>query len=33
MVSAKAAGSDLAHLKPPHMQPKDNILEKLTQVN
>jgi hypothetical protein len=30
--SAKAAGADLAHLKPPHMQPKDNILEKLTKA-
>lgn len=29
MESAKAAGADLAHLKPPHMQPKDHILEKL----
>lgn len=32
MESAKAAGADLAHLKPPHMQPKDHILEKLTNV-
>jgi hypothetical protein len=32
MTSAKEAGSDLAHLKPPHMQPKDNVLKKLTQV-
>jgi len=31
MQSAKAAGADLAHLKPPHMQAKDHILEKLTQ--
>ncbi len=32
MESAKAAGADLAHLKPPHMQPKDHILEKLTTL-
>ncbi len=32
MESAKAAGADLAHLKPPHMQPKDHILEKLTSL-
>ncbi|MCJ7519404.1 MAG: GH3 auxin-responsive promoter family protein [Anaerolineaceae bacterium] len=32
MESARTAGADLAHLKPPHMQPKDHILEKLTHV-
>ena len=32
MDSAKAAGVELAHLKPPHMQAKDQILEKLTTV-
>ena len=26
----QAAGADLAHLKPPHMQPKDSILARLT---
>jgi len=30
--SQRAAGADLAHLKPPHMQPKDHILEKLTNL-
>ena len=32
MESAIAAGVELAHLKPPHMQAKDHILEKLTNV-
>jgi phenylacetate-coenzyme A ligase PaaK-like adenylate-forming protein len=32
MQSAKAAGADLAHLKPPHMQPRDIILEQLLAV-
>ena len=32
MESAKAAGAELAHLKPPHMQAKDQILEKLMSV-
>ena len=32
METAKAAGADLAHLKPPHMQPKDHILERLTNL-
>ncbi|HOJ00120.1 MAG TPA: methyltransferase domain-containing protein [Anaerolineaceae bacterium] len=29
----KKAGADLAHLKPPHMQPKDNIIERLIKVD
>jgi len=32
MESAKAAGAELAHLKPPHMQANDLILEKLMNV-
>jgi hypothetical protein len=28
--SQQAAGADLAHLKPPHMQPNDSILARLT---
>ncbi|MBM3138064.1 MAG: GH3 auxin-responsive promoter family protein [Chloroflexi bacterium] len=32
MEAAKAAGADLAHLKPPHMQPKDHILARLTNL-
>jgi len=32
MEAAKAAGADLAHLKPPHMQPKDHILTRLTNL-
>jgi len=30
--SQRAAGADLAHLKPPHMQPKDHIFEKLINL-
>lgn len=29
MTSQQEAGADLAHLKPPHMQPNDSILERL----
>jgi phenylacetate-coenzyme A ligase PaaK-like adenylate-forming protein len=27
----RAAGADLAHIKPPHMQPKDHIMKRLLQ--
>ena len=30
--SQKKAGVDLAHLKPPHMQPKDHVIEKLVNI-
>lgn len=30
--SQKAAGADLAHIKPPHMQPKDHVFEKLKDL-
>ncbi len=30
--SRKAEGADLAHLKPPHMQPKDHIFDKLVNL-
>ncbi len=33
MENARASGADLAHLKPPHMQPKDNVLEKLIHID
>ena len=32
METARAAGADLAHLKPPHMQPRDQILSRLTNL-
>lgn len=31
--SQRAAGADLAHIKPPHMQPKDHIFEKLVNLD
>jgi hypothetical protein len=31
--SQQAAGADLAHIKPPHMQPKDSIFKKLINMN
>jgi len=30
--SQRDAGADLAHIKPPHMQPKDQQLEKLMKI-
>jgi len=30
--SRRAEGADLAHLKPPHMQPKDHVFEKLIHL-
>ncbi len=32
MESRKAEGADLAHLKPPHMQPKADVFEKLVNL-
>ena len=32
MESQKAAGVELAHLKPPHMQPKEHIFDKLENL-
>lgn len=32
MESQKAAGTDLAHLKPPYMQPKEHIFDKLVNL-
>ncbi len=29
----RKAGADLAHLKPPHMQPRDNVLKKLLETS